>query len=114
MEDYFFYVGSSKQASDYETTAKFLINYIQRTFNDGCNVAVSLQKLQEIDMDEWAPPLKVSNAADETTRATKNCQYDVLYNAKVDAMIQRKKNYQNNLYKAYALLWERCAKAMQS
>ena len=72
IEDYFFYVGSSKQASDYETTAEFLINYIQRTFDDGRDVAVSLRKLQEINTDKWALPLKVPTAKDETTRATKN------------------------------------------
>ena len=62
MEDYYFYIGSSKQASDYKTTAKFLINYIQQTLEDGHNVAVLLQTLQEIDTTKWAPMLQVSDA----------------------------------------------------
>ena len=39
VEDYVFYLGSSKQASDYETTAEYLINYIQETFDYGEDIA---------------------------------------------------------------------------
>ena len=31
VEDYFFYVGSSKQASDYKITAEFVVNHIKKT-----------------------------------------------------------------------------------
>ena len=36
------------------------------------------------------------------------------YKAKLDEYIKRKRIYEDNLYKAYALIWERCAKAMQN
>lgn len=39
IEDYFFYVGSSKQASDYEITAEFVINHIKMTFDRGNDIA---------------------------------------------------------------------------
>jgi hypothetical protein len=39
MEDYYFYVGSSKQASDFETTSEFLINHVKKTFNRGNDIA---------------------------------------------------------------------------
>jgi hypothetical protein len=35
VEDYFFYVGSSKEASDYEITAEFVVNHIKKTFDCG-------------------------------------------------------------------------------
>ena len=33
VEDYFFYVGSSKQSLDYEITAEFAVNHIKNTFD---------------------------------------------------------------------------------
>ncbi len=32
IEDYYFYVGSCKQASDFETTSEFLVNHVKKTF----------------------------------------------------------------------------------
>jgi len=43
IEEYYFYVGSSKQASDYETTSEYIINYIKKTFNRGNDVAKALK-----------------------------------------------------------------------
>jgi hypothetical protein len=39
IENYYFYVGSSKQASDFKTTSKFHINYVNKTFERGNVVA---------------------------------------------------------------------------
>jgi hypothetical protein len=36
------------------------------------------------------------------------------YKAELEESIGRKRTYQDNTFKAYALLWERCAKAMQN
>jgi hypothetical protein len=33
IDDYYFYVGSSKQASDFKTTSEFLINHVKKTFD---------------------------------------------------------------------------------
>ena len=35
------------------------------------------------------------------------------YKAELDEAMRRKRTYEDNTFKAYALLWERCAKAMQ-
>ena len=45
IEEYYLYVGSSKQASDYETTAEFIMNHIKKTFDRGKYVAEAIQKL---------------------------------------------------------------------
>jgi hypothetical protein len=36
------------------------------------------------------------------------------YKAELDKAMRRKRTYEDNTFKAYALLWERCAKAMQN
>ena len=43
LEDYYFYVGSSKQASDFETIYEYLVDYIKRTYNRGNDIAESLR-----------------------------------------------------------------------
>jgi len=42
VKEYYFYVGSSKQASDYETTSEYIINYIKKTFDRGNDIAKAL------------------------------------------------------------------------
>ena len=46
IDNYYFYIGSSKQALDYEMTVDFFINHIKMTYNKGNNFAKSLRKLQ--------------------------------------------------------------------
>jgi hypothetical protein len=36
------------------------------------------------------------------------------YKAELDESMRRKRTYEDNTFKAYALLWKRCAKAMQN
>ena len=51
LEDYYFYVGSDKQASNFESTYKFMVNYIKRTYTRGNDVAESLRKLEAPDIN---------------------------------------------------------------
>ena len=60
IEDYSFYVGTSKQASDFEISSEFIINYIKRTFERGNDIAESLRTLSLQDTDEWKPKLEDS------------------------------------------------------
>ena len=72
VEDYYFYVGSNKQASDYQTTAEFVVNHIKKTFDRGNDVAESLRTLKPQDTTVWEPTLQISSANDETTKKTRN------------------------------------------
>jgi superfamily II DNA/RNA helicase len=65
IEDYFFYVGSSKQASDFETTSELLINYVKKTFDRGNDVAEALRTLTPENTELWKPTLQFSIAADD-------------------------------------------------
>jgi hypothetical protein len=46
VEDYFFYVGSNKQASDYNITAEFVVNHVKKTFDYGNDVAEAMRTLK--------------------------------------------------------------------
>jgi hypothetical protein len=114
IEDYFFYVGSSKQASDFETTSEFLINYVKKTFDRGNDVAEALRILAPTDTEMWKPTLQFSASTDVNVEKQENRQYELEYKADLDEYMRRKRSYNDNLFKAYALVWERCAKAMQN
>jgi hypothetical protein len=114
IDDYFFYVGSNKQASDFETTSEFLINHVKKTFDRGNDVAEALRTLIKEDTDVWKPSLKFSTQVDTGDKAQENRQYELEYKADLDEYIKRKRMFDSNLFKAYALIWERCAKAMQN
>jgi hypothetical protein len=115
VEDYFFYVGSSKQASDYEITAEFVVNHIKKTFDRGNDIAEALRTLVKANTSLWKPTLLVSTETDAPVKEREDKQFVMEYKAElVDESIRRKRTYEDNTFKAYALLWERCDKAMQN
>jgi hypothetical protein len=114
IEDYYFYVGSSKQASDFETTSEFLINHIKKTFDRGNDIAEALRKLEPQSTEQWKPILRFSDSEDVLFAKQEDRQNEMVFKADLDEFMKRKRMYENNLFKSYALIWERCAKAMQN
>ena len=114
IEDYYFYVGSSKQASDFETTYEFLLNHIKKTYTRGNDISEALRTLEDPDSDQWKPTLIMSTETDADLKARENRQYELEHKAEYDEYMKRKREYEQNSYKAYAEIWERCNKAMQS
>eukprot|EP00957_Ditylum_brightwellii_P091149 6939860-Ditylum_brightwellii.AAC.1 len=114
LEDYIFYVGTSMQASDYEMTAQFLINYVKKTFDRGNDVAETLHNLVKFETDDWKPKIKVSTEPDEDIGEVQNKQLEIEFKAELEEYLKRKRTYEDNLFKAFALIWERCAKAMKN
>ena len=109
-----FQIGTNKQASEYETTAEFVINYIKRTFEHGNDIAETLQTLKNQNTESWMPSLKMSVAIDQTIQSRENKQYDLEYKARLEQAMKRIDQYNQNLHKAYAFLWEKCSRAMQN
>jgi hypothetical protein len=115
VEDYFFYVASSKQASDYEITAEFIVNHIKKKFDRGNDISEALRTLVKANTSLWKPTLLVSNETDAPVKEREDKQFAVMeYTAELDESMRRKRTYEDNTFKAYALLWECCAKAMQN
>ena len=114
LEDYYFYVGSDKQASDFETTYEFMVNHIKRTYVRGNDIAETLRNLKSPDVNMWKPSLQVSLSADTDDEKRKNRQYELDYKAEYDEYMKRKRELEQNKYKTYAELWARCNKTMQA
>ena len=114
LEDYVYYIGSAKQASDAIVVTKYLINHIRETYTHGDDVASTLETKQPFDFDSIMPVLKMSIAATDTVKERENKQYEMLYTAEINNFVERKALYDSNMGNAYALLFGRCNKAMQN
>ena len=104
----------NKQASKYKNASELMINYIKQTFDRDNDIAETLRTLSLQESDKWMPILKMSNANNKSIKMRENRQYELEYKAKLDKAIKRLDKYQQNLYKAYAFLWEKCSRAMQN
>ena len=71
IEDYCFYVGSSTQASDFETTSAFILNYIKKTYHRGNDISESLRELMKKDTNVWKPTLQFSNQTEDENKKEK-------------------------------------------
>ena len=114
VTDFSYYLGSAKQASDYETATEFLINHIKKLYDYGNDIGTALENLEAIDTSVWKPRMQVSSDGDEEIRANENKQFKIEFKSDYDTYRKRVDTYENNRTKAYALLWERCAKAMKN
>jgi hypothetical protein len=114
LEDQIYYLGSAKQAADFETTTEFLINHIKKTFNFGNDIGSALENYEEFDISVHKPTLQTSTSTDDDIKAAENKQFEIEFKAEFDAFMKRKQSLETNMSKAYAFLWEQCAKAMQN
>ena len=88
IEVYSIYVGTSKQASDFEISSKFIINYIKQTFERGNDIAGSLRTLPIQDTDVWKPKLEDSKETDKQKRDNKNKQFELEVKANLQEFIK--------------------------
>ncbi|MGL6008756.1 MAG: hypothetical protein ACRC1D_04795, partial [Culicoidibacterales bacterium] len=114
ITDYNYHLGSAKQASDYETATEFLINYIKKVYDYGNDIGSMLETLEPIDTLSWKPTMRFSQNETESIQKNEDRQFEIEFMADYDAYSKRVQTFQNNKVKAYALLWERCAKAMKN
>ena len=96
-------------------TTEYIINYLKKTFDYGSDIAQALKELQDVDTNLWKPTLQQNDDRDDPTKtATLNKQYEMEFQADYDAYRKKILAYENNKTKSYALLWERCTKAMKN
>jgi hypothetical protein len=109
-----YYLGSARQAADYETTTEFLINHIKKNFNFGNDVGTALEDLKEFPIEDYKPSMQFSLNPDDVMKEAADKQYEIEFKAEYDAYMKRKQSLEVNMTKAYAFIWDQCAKAMQN
>jgi hypothetical protein len=116
LSDYIYYLGSAKQAADYETTMDFIKSHIIKTFTFGNDIATVLDTLEAYNMEQHRPTLeqedKITLLTDDE-REVLNKQHKMEFRAEYNAFMKCKQYYESNTTKAYALIWEQCAKGMK-
>ena len=124
MSDYKYYIGSSKQASDYVTITSYLLNYIRRQFKKGKDIGDAIEDGIEMDFQAITPTLKGSTIVlteEDQKDAAKvaevdriNKQFEKQYEIEFAAHHEREIQYQDNKAAAAALLWNQCANTMKA
>eukprot|EP00978_Attheya_sp_CCMP212_P021527 scaffold62955_cov70-Attheya_sp.AAC.1 len=114
ITDYVFHIGSAKQASEFETMSEFVINYIRKMYEYSSDIGNALDSLEPMNKNKEKPKLKVSIAATESVKASDAEQFSMEFRADYDQWCKRIRMYEDNCTKSYALIWERCAKALQN
>lgn len=119
LSDYTYYLGNARQASDFENTTEFIMNYIKKTYSYGKDIAQALHDLEPIDTIAWRPSLQVSTIRgdDDESKAARQGEtreYKMIFKEELTRYANRAQQYEENLVKAYALIWERCSAAMKN
>eukprot|EP00957_Ditylum_brightwellii_P084634 6435960-Ditylum_brightwellii.AAC.1 len=70
--------------------------------------------MTKIETSTWKPSLKTSKKEDSDKRRREDHEFEILYKTELDEYMQREHIYKEGMIKAYALFWERCAKAMKN
>lgn len=113
-EDYVFYIGSNKQASDFETTRECMLNHIKRTCECGRDISETLRMQEKIETATWKPKLKVSAKTDPDEKKAEERQFELEHKAELDKAMRREDKCEANSHKACAELWDRCSKSMKA
>ena len=82
--EWVYYLGSARQASDYEALTKFLINQIQQNFEFGDDIATAIINQEPINTEAWKPILKKSNNPDPETKELETEQFKIEFQANYD------------------------------
>jgi hypothetical protein len=90
----------AKQASNYESSADFIINHIKKEYDRGRDIAESLRELQKPNTDTWMPTLSTSTESHATVALTENKQFEMEYKAKLTETLHRIQIYDDNLVKS--------------
>jgi hypothetical protein len=115
LEDHVYYIGTSKQATDYETNTQFIINHIKKTYEKGGeDIAEALEDLEHINLKSQAPKLQSSTATDPAVNERENKQYEIDYKEDKARHTSRVETYKSNKTRAYGLIWERCHTNMKN
>ena len=91
-----------------------MINHIKKDFDRSKNISEALRKLEYKNTDNWNPILKASISSDEDVKVGEDRQSELQFKAEYGESQRRKMFYQENQYKAYGIIWKRCATDMKA
>jgi hypothetical protein len=108
-------IGRDKQTVTYNTVKDHIVQYVQKTYDNGQDIAISLRDLFKKDLSTLAPIRGQATATDPAVRANEQAGMDILYQAELERYLDRTDTLEQNLTKAYSLIYSTyCNKMMQN
>jgi hypothetical protein len=108
-------IGRDWQAVSYDTVKDHIVQYVQKTYRNGQDAAVSIRNLVVIDLTPHEPTRGTSRDVDATANLKAQAGMDIMYQATLKRYLKRKDTLEQNLKKAYALIFSTyCNKIMQN
>ena len=113
-----FNVGTAKQASNFVAIKKYCINTFKMKYKQGIYLATALEDGKDFDfqMDQPAPLLLVPEKGTEEEvliAQGRNESSRMDYRRKMDKYNEKLEVFEENKYKAYGFLWEKCSAQMK-
>ena len=109
------HVQGKAQAATYATVKDAIIQYIQKNYRDGNDVAQSLKDGKAYDLSSEQPERQLSENEVIADAAREQAGLDIKYQEELRQFVIRKDNLRQNMIKAYALIFSNyCNKTMQS
>lgn len=111
-EGYIFRMASPVHVAEFDKTKEYLTVYIQEKF--GNDVSTALENEEQYDMDQHEPEFTPSTATDPNVQKMQNDIAMEKFKIAYTAFLKRKENYEQNMFRAYAILWSHCSEVLQN
>ena len=92
----------------------YLVRYIKMNYEMGRDIGKVLEDLTPFDFTAVKPNLNISFESDAAKKKAEDRQYELDYSIDYMAHKYRVTKYEENLVKAYEVLWDRCSLAMRA
>jgi hypothetical protein len=88
---------------------------MQRDFKGGKDIADSLIAMEKVDLSQYRPRLETSILRSDSAKANEQKQFDMIFRAKIEKIIERENDLEQGLPKAYSLIYSTyCTTTMQT
>jgi hypothetical protein len=93
------------QTVTYDTVKDDIVQYMQKTYKHGQNIAVSLRDLKQNALQSLVPTRGQSTGTDPVVNSNEQAGMDIMYQAERERYLEQKDTLEQNLSKAYALIF---------
>ena len=98
-------VGSQQQSVTHETVKDHIIQYVQKNYKNGIDIAESLESESMKDMSKLSPTRKVSEASTEEEKKIEQEGFDIMCKAEIEEYIKRRQQLDENKTKSHAMIF---------
>jgi hypothetical protein len=93
----------ANQTSAFEVTREFLISYTKRNFDQGNEIAMAIESLDNPDQAQWKTKMNISSKKDPVVWAQETVQFKIEYQSDYEEYKLQVSTYKSNKTKAHAL-----------